>query len=237
MNEHIGRFTNRINAQVYEYYSPLPSDEDLNAAWTPLLQILLDTQEWIEIFTTNYDQVIEAAIQLLVEKTSVPEIKTGRVATVRTFLDLSTWQSSMGDDYRTQRGGGLLTKLHGSVDWSKQDETIYVGTPLFSGDHQRQVIIYPGIKGSPRTKPFDVFHDHFGRVLSVASSVVFIGFAFRDEYINEVIRSSVPSRTKIISVNPSGLPAEFPLEARRALEVKAGFDLNSVNKIIDELVP
>ena len=51
---------------------------------------------------------------------------------------------------------------------------------------------------------FQAFHGHFRRTLEVASGVIFIGFAFRDDYINELCEQQLRSNTsaRVVLLNP-----------------------------------
>jgi len=236
IKEHITKTISDINSQVYSFYARLPTEEELSNAWLPLLQQVLDTGDRIEIFTTNYDQVIEEAIDLIGKKADLPMISTGRVNAVQPYLDLSVWEESTQNDYPKSKGGGLLTKLHGSIDWSRDEGKIFVGTPLFSGEHRRQVIIYPGYKGVVDQEPFKIFHEHFRRALSNSTILLFIGFSFRDPYINDILLSSTSDSASIITINPSGIRDGNPFPIENVKAINDGFNLNSVNKFLDDIL-
>lgn len=125
---------------------------------------------------------------------------------------------------------GLLTRLHGSVNWSKDAETIYVGDPKFKGKHENHAIIYPGFKGRPNEPLFLSFHDHFRRVLRSSRVAIFIGFAFRDPYINEIISNSLTAQTVCIVINPVRVQLPFDLPTTSYLETR--FDENAVASAI-----
>ena len=61
---------------------------------------------------------------------------------------------------------GLLTKLHGSVDWRYLTEDLVVVRDAgFSGNRHKHCILYPGYKGEPKEEPFRRFHEHLRRVV------------------------------------------------------------------------
>jgi len=123
------------------------------------------------------------------------------------------------------RPGGLLTKLHGSVDWSRRPgrEPIYVGgDPGFKGDHERHVILYPGFKGEALEEPFNIFHDHFAVSLRAASNFVVVGFAFRDDRLNELIDRHLPESAKTVVINPRKT-IHWPIPEERILHVPECF--------------
>ena len=196
-----------INAQVYDLYASPPTPDELRVTWLPLLEAALGHFDRVELFTTNYDLVLEYAIA----EGKLP-ISDGRVGgTLRPTLDVDVWSRF------EERKHGLLTKLHGSVDWSRQGTAILVGNPLYKGDHRRHVIIYPGFKGAPAAEPFIAFHRHLVRVARAAAAVLFVGFAFRDQHVNELLTSAVRPRTPILVINPEE-HLDIPFERSSALE-------------------
>jgi hypothetical protein len=202
-----------VNSLVYDLYGIEPEPTVLSQTWTPLLEMLKATSKSLEIFTTNYDVVIERAVV----ETRIP-IATGRVGAVHQYLDLALWEQRRPQRV-DDRQEGLLTKLHGSVNWfRRQDEDrIYIGPPLFAGRHERHAIIYPGAKGPPTTRPFDLFHRHLADSAAIAALAVFVGYAFRDDPINTVLRERLPQQCKVVVINPS---AELPLELFRPRPVQ-----------------
>jgi hypothetical protein len=226
-----------INLDVYNHYARLPSDTELEECWLPLLRELLDRGQWLELFTTNYDRVLEQAIAVLSEDDTHPELQTGRVNEVNTYLDLSIWEEKPDEDLGSRSNGGLLTKLHGSVDWVRGEDRIFVGTPIFMGDHSRQAIIYPGFKGNSPLPPFSLFHDHFSRALRSADIVIVIviGFSFRDDYINDLFSKSTRSDAKIFIVDPSDELAGVPFEEGRFEHLPLEFDRASVRQLVSSV--
>jgi len=183
---------NRINAQVYNFYATPPDPEKLSD-WIRLLKGLEDIDSAIQIFTTNYDIVLETVI-----KGAGIKVETGRRSDgIQMKLDTTCWDhpNALIDDM------GRLTKLHGSVDWQHHNEDIIVGNPNFTGDHQNHLILYPGYKGEPEEEPFRSFHDFLGGVAKEAKAAIFIGFAFRDDHINDILRLNLPPRTPTYIIN------------------------------------
>ncbi len=93
---------------------------------------------------------------------------------------------------------------------------------MFTGDHARQGIIYPGFKGKSQIAFFDIFHNYLASRLSDAHVVIFIGFAFRDEHINTILQSAVGRSTKVLVINPDK-SVEFPHSRAAATFETAGF--------------
>lgn len=190
---------NTINEQVYSLYSEAPEESSLNETWIPFLKEIEDSGfNKVDIVTTNYDLVIEEAL----EKLNFDNVDTGFVEGIRPGIKLDNWLNYSGEK-------GLLTKLHGSVDWkrgnaSNQSATVIRrGHPEFDGDHSRRLILYPGFKGSPDSEPFISFHNYFKRQLGTASHIIFIGFAFRDQFINQLIFEELSKSAKVAVVDPN----------------------------------
>ena len=198
----IDPLSDQIKAQVYDFYAAEPDIEQLSP-WLTFLQGMLQVDSDIEIFTTNYDCVLEKAIEV-----AEVDIKTGRTFDgIRAELDLDPWilatthKKEALTDGEAVSGNGLLTKLHGSVDWQRNRGLIKI-SDVFAGDHKKHCILYPGYKGEPTEEPFTVFHQHLRRVANgeyaPLNAAVFIGFAFRDEAIN-----------RILDELPGGIPTCF----------------------------
>ncbi|MBX9676697.1 MAG: SIR2 family protein [Methylotenera sp.] len=223
-----------INEQVYDYYSAPPSPEELNFSWVPLLKkILLLDFEKIDIFTTNYDLVIEYALNT----TNSKKISMGLKDGLNPSINLNEWRDE------DKKNTGMLTKLHGSVDWklgkggTESDPIIRRGHPEFDGDHSKRLILYPGFKGVPSKEPFVVFHNYFRQQLKKCSHILFIGFAFRDDFINELILSELPSNCKVAVINPQEKLPKLNF-LKKAFHLRNGFNYRKTLKtVLDESAP
>lgn len=213
----------QINALVYDFYMTIPNGDKL-LNWVQLLQELLQHGS-IEIFTTNYDRVLESVI-----RESSLNVETGREFDgLQTRLDTTLWDTP-GNSLANNRG--RLTKLHGSVDWQISTEGINI-SEVFTGDHQQHLILYPGYKGVPIEEPFVKFHEHLRAVVRQANMAIFVGFAFRDDYINTIL-SELPSDIPKFVINkddtlPDGLDFSFLNESEH---LNIGFTRESVETIM-----
>lgn len=152
----------------------------------------------LDIFTTNYDLVIESALQSV----GLESMLSSSNDVASSEIDLSRWEDQLVD----KEGAGLLTKLHGSVNWHRSPlGKIHVSFPeLVSGSYREQLqgrgVIYPGFKGRPETYPFDLFHDYLEGAIGDAQVIIVIGFAFRDEHINQIF-SQRAKDCRMININ------------------------------------
>ena len=193
----IQNLKDNINAQVYNFYATNPDPEKLSD-WIHLLKELEKIDSAIEIFTTNYDRVLERVIS-----EAGIHVKTGRESDgIQMKLDTALWDTPIESIFDSDR---LLTKLHGSVDWQRSNGEIIM-SPVFTGNHQNHSILYPGYKGKPDQEPFIKFHEHLQLIVQHADIAIFIGFAFRDGYINSILAELRPEVPKFVINKDDPLP-------------------------------
>ncbi len=229
VTQRIDALSSRINALVYELYGEPPKREDLEGNWVPLLKGLATLHPAIELVTTNYDIVLEEAVQVC----SAP-VLTGRTPGNQPTLDPTIWDLR-GFSVEQFVSYGRLTKLHGSVDWVRGKNRIHVGTPLFQGKHERHAIIYPGFKGAPTDPLFQQLHRYFQGRLGEADVVVFVGYAFRDEYINAILERNTRREAHIFVLNPADRLPTIPFPESRFAHIKMNFDKDGVSDLLAKL--
>jgi len=226
----VERLRDGINENVFGLYGIQPEAKDLRRNWTRLFRLVSHSSPHrLEIFTTNYDQVIETALDLLPE--SFSDVELGWRGRVQRKIDPTVW----GENTQPFSNAIKLTKLHGSVDWSKVEQEIHVGgDPGFKGEHSRHAIIYPGFKGEPAQPLFRTFHHYFERTLRACDALLIIGFAFRDESINQRIASSLDPSSRAVAIDPSpGLL--FPGRERNFTHLQQGFAAKSLTDAFAKL--
>ncbi len=224
------RLLNDIKALVYSFYGSEPEDKDL-ADWLLLLVTLAESTKVTEVFTTNYDRVLECVVDVgqLEDK-----IESGMVGgSGGTKLDLACWSETKRPT-SPESGKGKLTKLHGSANWIRGNvREIFVGPRRFTGDLYNHIALYPGEKEWPTQEPFNVFYEHLRWVARNAQAAIFVGYAFRDENINRIL-SDLPANIPILSVDvEAGLPNHDFLQ--NATHFSDGFTHDSANGCIQIL--
>ena len=144
------------------------------AAWIGSIQ---RTQS-IEIFTTNYDLLMEQAL----EEYRVPYFD-GFVGSRRAFFD----PHAMEEDVLPSRWSRLW-KLHGSINWCQDDKGIVFRSEAWDSS-QRRVIHPSHLKyDESRKMPYLAMIDRMRAFLKRPSAVLVIsGYSFRDDHLNEVI--------------------------------------------------
>ena len=190
----------RINTQVYNFYATPPDPQKLSD-WVQLFKGLADYDLPIEIFTTNYDRVLERVIT----EAKIDVASGLKRDHDQMVLDVTLWDSP---GQPLEDNSGRLTKLHGSVNWQRSDEGIIIGSPIFTGNHQNHPTLYPGYKGEPNQEPFSRFHEHLRAVVSQADMAIFVGFASRDSYINGILSGLSQDIPKFV-INKGGSPPDF----------------------------
>ncbi|MDR0274033.1 MAG: SIR2 family protein [Burkholderiaceae bacterium] len=133
----------------------------------------------IEVFTTNYDLLMEQAF----EDCCVPYFD-GFAGVRKPFFDLR----AMEEDMLPPRWARLW-KLHGSINWYQvTNKGVFRGTTSNDGDLKR--VIYPShLKyQESRRMPYLAMIDRLRAFLKKpTATLILCGYSFRDEHINEVI--------------------------------------------------
>lgn len=151
----------------------------------------------LTIATLNYDRTLEQA---------------GAAAGLRVDTGMATWVHTGRWSWSSK--GIRLLKLHGSIDWSWEDDTPQRGRlpsryVVQSGDPElddRPPVLVFGHRGKLRAEgPFLSLLAAFERHLSDADRLIVIGYSFRDDHVNEMIRRwtfDTRRRHRIVVVDP-----------------------------------
>lgn len=136
----------------------------------------------IEIFTTNYDLLLEEAFEDL----KVPYFD-GFVGTRFPFFDLRAVEDGLIPNHWTR-----LWKIHGSINWYlKNSKEVYRSTALNGSD---SYIIHPShLKyDQSRKMPYLALIDRLNKFLRQNSAVLIMsGYSFSDDHLNDTILSAL----------------------------------------------
>ena len=196
-------------------------EQALNVLVTFLMSFASRTgvRDRLNIFTTNYDRLIEAGAELaglhLLDRflgNLMPIFRSSRLD-----LDMHYNPPGIRGEPRYLEGVARFTKLHGSVDWLQVDRDIRrVGLPFGAGDvapylqapglkgaSAHKLMIYPNAAKDRETSdhPYvELFRDLAAAVCRPNSTLITYGYSFGDEHINRVIRDmlTVPSTHLVI---------------------------------------
>ena len=173
----------------------------------------------LNIFTTNYDRMIEAGAELaglhLLDRflgNLMPIFRSSRLD-----LDMHYNPPGIRGEPRYLEGVARYTKLHGSVDWLQTGKDIrriglpfgaesvapYLKAPGLGGVTAHQLMIYPNAAKDRETADYpyvELFRDLAAAVCRPNSTLVTYGYSFGDEHINRVIRDmlTIPSTHLVV---------------------------------------
>ena len=237
----IPSLSDKIKEKVHNVYVAEADPKELRT-WALFLSDLQKRDPILEIFTTNYDTILENSTTA-----AGINVHSGRREIGGRFkLDFSEWELlvTTPEDLLQSRSHGLLTKLHGSVDWQwGNNETINISDTSLN-DPKKHPVLFPGYKGVPTKKPFSIFHRHLQKCISEEyeplTAVVVVGFAFRDAYIGNIFRDNIRRTVPFFIIDlgkklPSGIPP-----VQNPIMFSEGFTQETANaclKDIDELGP
>ena len=173
----------------------------------------------LNIFTTNYDRLIEAGAELaglhLLDRflgKLMPIFRSSRLD-----LDMHYNPPGIRGEPRYLEGVARYTKLHGSVDWVQTGKDIrriglpfgaasvepYLQAPGLFGGSAHELMIYPNAAKDRETADYpyvELFRDLAAAVCRPNSTLVTYGYSFGDEHINRVIRDmlTIPSTHLVV---------------------------------------
>jgi hypothetical protein len=170
--------------------SHIPHDEF--AAWVKKVSRTAP----MEIFTTNYDLLLERAF----EAARVP-VFDGFVGTRNPFF----YPECLDDDGLLPVSHWIrLWKIHGSVNWHVQDSGLYKRIIRSHISESGEVILPSHRKyDESRKQPYVAYMDRLSRVLNAEHALLITcGYSFGDEHINAILYGALASRntTNIITL-------------------------------------
>lgn len=176
------------------------------------------TRDRLHIFTTNYDQLIEAGADLaglrLIDRfvgALSPIFRSSRMD-----VDMHYNPPGIRGEPRYLEGVARFTKLHGSLDWLNiGDDIRRIGLPFGAktlapfleaeglGGAYPRLMIYPNSTKDRETAEYpyvELFRDFAAALCRPNSTLVTYGYSFGDDHINRVIRDmlTIPSTHLVI---------------------------------------
>lgn len=150
----------------------------------------------VELFTVNYDLVLETALEAL----GVPYFDGFVGALQARFRTDLVEAVPGGSDAWLPAFLVRLWKLHGSVNWAwdsdQHSEIVRLGTPV---SHDAPAAIYPSDTkyDESRRVPFIVLQDRLRRALYQPETLMLIsGYSFGDQHLNEMIFDAAQHRPR-----------------------------------------
>ncbi len=182
---------------------------------------LVDRDHPVEIFTTNYDLLIERGL----EESGVAFFDGFVGAVAPFFVPESVEADGLAETKRVYPpvSWARLWKVHGSIGWrlrSSQSQQSIVRMPGRLPQPGEQLLIYPTREKylESRRLPFMTFFDRFRRFLSAGErNLLILGYSFRDQHINEIIFDALRANNKlaVTALLYSSIPDELMSYGRR----------------------
>jgi len=220
------------------------------------------SRERLNIFTTNYDRLIEVGADLagihMIDRfvgTLMPIFRSSRLN-----IDIHYNPPGIRGEPRYLEGVVKMTKLHGSIDWVKSDEDIrriglpfgaksflpYIQAPgLDDGDYLK-LMIYPNPDKDKETAEYpyvELFHDFAAAICRPNSTLVTYGYGFGDDHINRVIKDmlTIPS-THLVVISysdPIGRILKFYEDVARdaQMTIMIGPKFGDITTLTDNYLP
>lgn len=171
------------------------------------------TKERLNLFTTNYDRVLEYGL----DEAGILTLDRfiGKLKPIMRFhrIDLDYHYNPPGirGEPRYVEGVVKFTKLHGSIDWAFENNQI-VKIPLpfgaqvdenYFGNPYDKVVIFPNSSKAVETSYFpysELFRDFSTAICRPNSVLVTYGYGFGDSHINRIIKDmlTIPSTHLLI---------------------------------------
>lgn len=238
------------------------------SAYSVLVNFLLSfasrtgNRERLNIFTTNYDRLIEVGAELagvhLMDRfvgTMMPVFRSSRLN-----LDIHYNPPGIRGEPRYLEGVARLTKLHGSVDWVQNSGEIrriglpfganeidpYLKAPGLYGADALKLMIYPNSAKDRETAEYpyvELFRDFAASICRPNSTLVTYGYGFGDEHINRVLHDmlTIPS-THLVVISyddPIGRILQFYYDSAHyaQMSVLIGKNLGNITNLANDYLP
>jgi hypothetical protein len=219
------------------------------------------TRDRLNIFTTNYDRLIEAAADIagirLIDRfvgSLTPIFRSSRMD-----IDMHYNPPGIRGEPRYLEGVVHYTKLHGSIDWVQSNNEIRkIGLP-FGALHIEPYLEAPGIDASPSKTiiypnaskdretseyPFvELFRDFASALCRPNSTLVIYGYSFGDDHLNRIIRDmlTIPSTHLIIIAygDSNGRIMDFYKKVGRPAQISLliGPDIGNISSLVNYFLP
>lgn len=221
------------------------------------------TRERLNLFTTNYDRLIEYGAELagvrLIDRfvgSLNPVFRASRME-----VDMHYNPPGIRGEPRYLEGVVRYIKLHGSLDWVSQGNIIrrfalpfgtdcsvehFFPKTSSTDDDIRQLLIYPNASKDRETADYpyvELFRDLAAAICRPNATLVLYGYGFGDDHINRIIRDmlTIPStHLVIISYSDEGNRAKcfYDSVGRSAqITVLVGSHFGDFRNLVDYYLP
>lgn len=220
------------------------------------------TRDRLQIFTTNYDRVIEAGAEIaglhLLDRfigNLMPIFRSSRLD-----IDMHYNPPGIRGEPRYLEGVARFTKLHGSIDWVQTGEEIrriglpfgagsidpFLNAPGLSDATAHNVMIYPNASKDRETSDYpyvELFRDFAAGVCRPNNTLVTYGYSFGDEHINRSIEDMLTIPSTHLVVIAHGDPLDRIMQTFKKLgrpsqmTLLIGSHLGDFKTLVDHYLP
>ena len=265
LNAKLECFTDNISAIESSIAAADP--EKRAAAFNKLVMFIMSfasrtgTRDRLNIFTTNYDRLIEAGADVaglrLIDRfvgALSPVFRSSRMD-----VDMHYNPPGIRGEPRYLEGVARFTKLHGSLDWiNVGDDIRRIGLPFgaktlkpflevagLSEDYS-SLMIYPNSAKDRETAEYpyvELFRDFAAALCRPNSTLVTYGYSFGDDHINRVIRDmlTIPSTHLVVidySDSTGRIMEKFEQWGRQSqMSLIIGKDTANIDDLVDYYLP
>lgn len=270
----ITKFNDELDQGLLQFVKQILAIENniVNAVDTKAAEYLLNfmvsfasrsgTRERLNVFTTNYDRLIElgaelAGIRLLDRFVGSvnPIFRSSRLE-----IDMHYNPPGIRGEPRYLEGVAHFAKLHGSIDWIYQNSNVRRISVPFGAESvvpyltsvggekpgPQSLMIYPNAAKDRETSEYpyvELFRDLASAICRPNSTLVLYGYGFGDEHVNRVIKDmlTIPSsHLVIISYGDEGSRiSKFYDEAKRPAQISLliGEHFGDLKTLVDGYLP
>ena len=214
------------------------------------------TRERLNIFTVNYDRIVEYGAELagirLIDRfvgTVNPVFRSSRVE-----VDMHYNPPGIRGEPRYLEGVVHFAKLHGSLDWSIHEDVVRrVALPYgakdindYMDDGSESLLIFPNAAKDKETAEYpyvELFRDFAASICCPNSTVVVYGYSFGDDHINRIIADmlTIPSTHLVIISfdDPGDRIKQFYEKVKRSAQISLliGNHFGDLSALVDNYLP
>ena len=197
-------FFKEINAVIHKQYY-LNDDQVLEpsiATCKKLIDFCLDDTRDLDIFTTNYDNTISQFCNSYRNDYRFCDGFIPNNDSNDLIFDEKHLTAALENESKSII---RLFKLHGSVDWIREDKDGSKSIiKKYDVDTHQSLITPPAlISKEPTDYPLNVLNDLFASKFSTYDLCIIIGTSFRDLHINKIIKQRIAEKKLTVLISPT----------------------------------
>jgi hypothetical protein len=191
-----------IESEVYNNYSwNHTNDKDLSNL-DVFIRYILNHSTNVDIYTTNYDRAVEEYCSQ-----NNDYLCSDGFEHINS-IGRSMWKNRFDQNVKDVTNINLF-KLHGSLNWKrhKQYGIERVGEESRANDpnYVENLVIYPYLspKDGMTVEPYKSIRNNFIERSKEIDVLVVIGYSFRDQHVNEILKKMIEDNKQMIFISPT----------------------------------